>query len=74
MTVRVGEETRAALDAIAAALDRDRSYIVNEALDAYIEMHQWQIEHIQRGLADARTGRFVPDTQVNTTLDRLRRR
>jgi predicted transcriptional regulator len=74
MTVRVGEEKRAALDAIATALDRDRSYIVNEALDAYIEMHQWQIEHIQRGLAEARAGRFVPDAQVDRTLDRLRRR
>lgn len=74
MTVRVGEDTRNALDTIAAALDRDRSYVVNEALAAYIEAHQWQIEHIQRGLREANAGKFVPDAQAKKTMNRLLQR
>jgi len=74
MTVRVGEETRGALDAIATALDRDRSYVVNEALAMYIETHQWQIEHIRRGLREAEAGKFIPDAQAKKVIDRLRRK
>jgi predicted transcriptional regulator len=36
LTVRVEPGTRKALDGLAEAMDRDRSYVVNEALDAYI--------------------------------------
>src|SRR2546428_10292142 len=53
MTVRIEPETRDALDAIAASLDRDRSFVVNEALAAYIDTHRWQVEHIQHGLREA---------------------
>jgi predicted transcriptional regulator len=74
MTVRVGEETRDALDTIATALDRDRSYVVNEALATYIETHQWQIEHIRRGLREAEAGKFVPGAQAKKVIDGLRRR
>jgi predicted transcriptional regulator len=74
MTVRVSEETRGALDAIATALDRDRSYIVNEALATYIETHQWQIEHIRRGLREAEAGKFVADAEAKKVIDRLRRK
>lgn len=74
MTVRVGEETRGALDTIATALDRDRSYVVNEALATYIETHQWQIKHIRRGLREAESGKFIPDAQAKKVIDGLRRR
>ncbi len=72
LTVRVGDETREALDAIAAAMDRDRSYVVNEALAAYVETHRWQVEHIRQGLREADAGRFVSDARVKKVFSRLR--
>jgi len=74
ITVRVEAETREALDTIAAALDRDRSYVVNEALASFIETHRWQVEHIGQGLRQAEAGEFASDAQVNRVLGRLRRR
>ena len=74
MTVRVESETKQALDTIAATLDRDRSYVVNDALAAYVETHRWQIEHIRRGLREANAGKFVPDREMKSALDRLRRK
>ena len=73
MTVRIAPGTRKALDSIAAGLDRDRSYVVNAALAAYIETHHWQIEHIQQGLREAEAGEFASESQVNRTIERLRR-
>jgi len=74
MTVRIEPETREALDAIAAALDRDRSHVVNEALDAYVETHRWQIEHIRQGLREADAGKFAREKDVKKTIARLRRK
>ena len=74
MTVRIEPETKQALDTIAATLDRDRSYVVNDALAAYVETHRWQIEHIRRGLREANAGKFVPDREMKRALDRLRRK
>ena len=74
MTVRLEPETRDALDAIAATLDRDRSYVVNQALAAYVETHRWQVEHIQQGLREANAGKFVSQANLNKVIARLRRK
>jgi predicted transcriptional regulator len=74
MTVRINMETREALDAIAGTLDRDRSYIVKEALAAYVEMHRWQVKHIRQGLREAEAGKFVAQADAQKVIRRLRRR
>jgi predicted transcriptional regulator len=73
MTVRVEPRIRQTLDGIAAALDRDRTYIVNQALEAYVEIHQWQVDHIKQGLREADVGQFVPEAEVKRRISRLRR-
>ena len=50
--------------AIAAVMDRDRSYIINEAITAYLEMHKWQIEEIKKGIAEAEAGDFASEQIV----------
>ena len=74
MTVRVEPRTRKALDGIASALDRDRTYVVNEALQAYIDVHQWQIDHIRQGLREANAGKFASKAEASRVLGRLRRK
>lgn len=74
MTVRVDAELREQLDDIAIALDRDRSYLVNEALENFVELHKWHLRHIRKGLAEANRGEFVPERQAQKVIERLRRK
>ena len=74
MTVRVETRTKKDLDGIAAALERDRSYVVNEALKAYIGVHQWHIDHIRQGLREANAGKFASQDEVKKAIGRLRRK
>jgi predicted transcriptional regulator len=74
MTVRVDPRTRQALDGIATALDRDRTYVVNQALESYIGVHQWHIDHIQQGLREAKAGKFASEAQVKRMIARLRKK
>jgi len=72
ISFRIGAEKRAALDEIAEALERDRSAVINQALDAYLDLHHWQVEHIKRGLAEAESG--TEGAPHETVFDRLRAR
>ena len=74
MTFRIQPQTRKALDGIAATLDRDRTYVVNQALEAYIDVHQWQIDHIRQGLREANAGQFATEAEVNRAIARLRKK
>lgn len=73
ITFRLDADKREALDAIAEVADRDRSYVLNEAIDAYLDAHQWQIERIKKGLRQAETGQFASAKEVARAFARWRR-
>jgi predicted transcriptional regulator len=52
------------LDSLAAAKDRPRSYLINEAITNYIELHAYQDALVRKGLDDMRKGRVVSHTEV----------
>jgi predicted transcriptional regulator len=74
ITIRIQPQARKALDGIAAALDRDRTYVVNHALEADIDVYRWQIDHIRQGLREAYAGKFATESEVNRTIARLRKK
>lgn len=59
ITVRPNRKSLKTLDALAKAMARPRSQLVNEAIDQFVETNAWQIERIEAGLADAKAGRVV---------------
>jgi predicted transcriptional regulator len=70
VSFRIEVEKRAALDEVAQILERDRSAVINEAIDAYLELHHWQVEHIKHGLAEAESG--AEGIAHEEVFDRLR--
>lgn len=73
MTVRVSAELQDRLDAIADAVDRPRSWVINRALETFVESEAWQIEEIKRGLAEADAGEFASDAEVGAMFEKWRR-
>ena len=74
ITIQIQPRVRKALDGIAVTLDRDRTHVVNQALEAYIDIHQWQIDHIRQGLREANARKFATKAEVKRTIARLRRK
>lgn len=70
VTFRLDAAKRAELDAVAKAMDRDRSYVLSEAVDAYLDVHRWQVAHIHEGLRQADAGEFASDEEVAAAFDR----
>lgn len=61
------------LDSLAAAQDRSRSYLINEAISNYIELHAYQDALVRRGLEEMRKGRVVSQAEVVKRLNKSRR-
>jgi predicted transcriptional regulator len=64
ISFRADAEKIDALDSLAAAQDRPRSYLINEAITNYIEMHAYQDALVRKGLEDMRKGRVVSHEDV----------
>lgn len=70
LTFRIDTETREALDRLAAASARDRSSLLNEAVRTYLDVHAWQVAHIEDGLRQAEAGEFAADVEVESAWKR----
>jgi predicted transcriptional regulator len=64
VTVRLGKDAVEFLDALGKSLDRDRSYLIKEAVESYISLHKWQIEEITKAIAEADAGQFASEEEV----------
>ena len=71
ITFRVDRTKREALDAIAKELDRDRSYLLNEAIENYIEIYRWQIAEINLAIVEADAKDFASDEEVDNMFGRF---
>lgn len=71
ISFRTTEKKRDEIDRIAEAFDRDRSWIVNQALDQYVDTYQYQVERIEKGLADVEAGRTIPHDEMLKRIAKL---
>jgi predicted transcriptional regulator len=63
-----------ALDKLASAQDRSRSYLINEAITNYVELHAYHDELVHNGLEQMRKGRVVSHADVVKRLKKRTRR
>ncbi len=53
LTVRVKPDTRNRLDNLARITRRSKSYVIEEALEHYLDVNEWQVKGIQEALTEA---------------------
>jgi predicted transcriptional regulator len=58
------------LDSLATAQDRSRSYVINEAITNYIELHAYQDALVRKGLEELHKGRVASHEEVVKRLKR----
>jgi predicted transcriptional regulator len=64
ISFRADAEKIAALDSLAAAQDRPRSYLINEAITNYLELQAYHDALVRKGLEEVRQGRVVSHEEV----------
>jgi predicted transcriptional regulator len=74
VSFRLESDKVAKLDALADSLDRDRTYLLSEAVQAYLDLQNWQLDEIRAGIADADAGRVVDHSKIRAMATKWRRR
>jgi predicted transcriptional regulator len=54
-----------ALDEISKVMDRDRTYIINQAIDSYLDFYNWQIAKINEGISQIEAGETVSEEDMD---------
>ena len=64
ITFRTPEEKVAELDSLAATRQRDRSFLINEAVDQYLSLNSYHRELIEDGIRQVKAGKLIDHEAV----------
>lgn len=59
VSVRLDSTLNEQVSEIAEALDRPRSWVIEQAIKDFVALQQWQVAAIEEGIAAADAGRMV---------------
>jgi predicted transcriptional regulator len=71
-SVRADPKKVRKLDKLAAQQDRSRNYLVNQAIDQYLDLLAWQDERIKEGTKAADAGRFASDAEMDAIFNKYK--
>ncbi|BAC90017.1 gsr2076 [Gloeobacter violaceus PCC 7421] len=72
VTFRVEAGLLASVDELARLFERDRSWVLNEAIRVYIREQQAQLERLDEGIAQAERGEFATQPQIDELFRQIR--
>jgi len=55
-TTRMGARTLKRVDSIARAMSRSRAWVINEAVERYLDYEEWFVDEDVEGLKEAASG------------------
>jgi predicted transcriptional regulator len=73
ISFRIPADTVESLDELAETLDRDRSHVLNEAVENYLRLNEHHIKLIKRGLRAAKEGKLVSHADVKKMISKMGR-
>ncbi|MGI9284959.1 MAG: CopG family ribbon-helix-helix protein [Pseudomonadales bacterium] len=71
-SVRTDSKKVKKLDQLAGQQDRSRNYLVNQAIDQYLELLAWQQERVKAGIKAANEGRFASDAKMDEIFNKYK--
>lgn len=63
-TIRMDPRTLKRVDGIARAMSRSRAWVINQAVERYLDYEEWFVGAVKRGLKEAATSELVEHEAV----------
>jgi predicted transcriptional regulator len=68
ISFRIRAEKIDALERLAKATDRPRSWHIEQALDSYLDIQTWQIAQIEKSMTEMDAGQGIAHEEIKTEL------
>ncbi len=63
-SVRMGEEKLQRIDKLAKTTNRSRGWLINQAVDQYLEYEEWYLKAVEAGMDDIKEGRIISHEEL----------
>lgn len=72
VTARLDPKTKEELDLLAKSTARSKSFLISEAVRAYVKEQAWQIRAIEEGMEQANAGDFASNGEIRSAFGKWR--
>lgn len=70
LSLKLPVEVKNRLDRLAENTDTSRSKLAADAIASFVDLYEWQVAEIHRGLAEADDGDFASPEEVRTVFEK----
>ena len=70
LNIRIADDIKNQLDALASATGRNKSFLVVEAIRGYLQQEAWQVAEIQKAVLEADAGDFAEVSEIKAVRDK----
>lgn len=70
VTLRLDDAVKDKLEKLAESTHRSRSFLAAEAIKAYVDSNEWQINEIHSAIQEADAGDFASEVEVKAVFDK----
>ena len=71
-TIRMDARVLKRVDGVARTLSRSRAWVINQAVDRYLDYEEWFAAEVETGLKEAKAGKVVEHEGVAKAWERKR--
>jgi len=64
MTVELPVEVKERLETLARTTDRSPATLATDAISSFVELQEWQLQEIRKGIQEADAGELATDEEV----------
>ncbi|MFZ1889774.1 MAG: ribbon-helix-helix protein, CopG family [Candidatus Binataceae bacterium] len=72
LTIRIDAKSKKRLEKLAKATARTKSYLAAQAVRNYLDLNEWQITEIKKGIEEADRGEFASEAEVKRVYAKIR--
>ena len=70
ISIRVTDRTSKRLERLSQATERSKSFLAAQAIEDFLDLQEWQVAAIQKGVAEAETGDVVTHEEALKALSK----
>ncbi len=63
-TVRIDDDMLGRIDCLANMLSRSRSWVINQAIERFLDYEEWFVQEVKDGLKEIERGEIATDDEV----------
>ncbi len=69
-TIRIDDSKMGRVDGLAKALSRTRSWVINQAIDRFLDYEEWFVKEVNDGLKEIERGEIATHAEVTAKFSK----